>query len=139
MAALTANLAVEISNGRLTSRLCDDGQTFYNGAILFWKTGKAQPFVKEASAVFAGIKHGYLKTESGATNEKEDTVWAEGRMQMIASGLTVSSVGSNAYADDDNLIYDATATNRMIVGKIVKYISATSCEVEFGPWANGLS
>ena len=130
MAALTQNLFPisdrysEKGNAKMAA-----GTTFYDHAFLMKSgaTDTVTPLVKGAGRVFAGVKDRYLKTDAGEV--KDDGILTDVEMECNASGLSANSYLKDAYADDDNLIYDADQGNRVIVGKITKVISANKCRV----------
>ena len=74
------------------------------------------------------------RQEASGLSNGEKTVrqgWTKGNFLITtATSLTQASVGAKLYAID-NFTFSLTSTSNLYVGRIIEYVSATSCWVEW--------
>jgi hypothetical protein len=79
---------------------------------------------------FVGIAYENV-LNSGSDGDKNCRVYTKGVFNLTASGLAQTSVGALAYVTNDGAVA-LTSSAFLCVGRIVEYISATSCWVDIG-------
>lgn len=80
---------------------------------------------------FAGIATRKADNSSGSAGDINVPVRQRGRIQAAVTGVTaVTDEGSAVYATDDDTL-TLTASGGSAVGKIVRWISGTTCIIEF--------
>lgn len=132
MAAATAAREDYQSPGDRLSLPVKGSTTIYAGTLVSVNSsGYALPSADTASTTFMGVAMETI-ANSGSDGAKEVVVACEGTFQVNYTGTaTQASVGTLAYASDDNTVAAAaTTTNDILVGKVVQYISATSVRVK---------
>ena len=81
-------------------------------------TGYGRPLQAGDTAI--GFAKDYTDNTNGADGEKNCEVKAKGKVSLFISGITLSDVGNNVYATDDNT-FTLTETNNSLVGKLIRF------------------
>jgi len=102
----------------------------YEGAAvgLVLASGHARPLTNVDK--FVGFAEEKRDNSLGAAAALNVRVVAQGRIVLTISGATITDVGQPIYATDDNA-FQFTPAGGKYIGKMSRYISATSIEVEF--------
>jgi len=80
---------------------------------------------------FAGFALLRADNSAGSAGDVNVHVRAKGIAILDVTGVTaVTDEGSTVYASDDNT-FTLTSTSNTAIGKIIRYISGTTCEVYF--------
>jgi hypothetical protein len=92
-------------------------------------SGYFRPLV--AADNFAGFAVKKADNSAGIAGAINVKVQQKGRIQLSVTGVTaVTDEGSNVYATDDNT-FTLTSSGASAIGKIIRWISGTSCIVAF--------
>lgn len=92
-------------------------------------SGTGRPLV--AGDTFLGFSVAKVDNAAGAASAKNIRVREKGRVQLAVTGVaSTADVGATVYADDDNA-FTLTNSSNSVIGKIVRWISSTSCIVAF--------
>jgi len=92
-------------------------------------TGTFRPLV--AGDNFAGFAVRKVDNTGGSAAAKNVKVIQKGRIKLAVTGVTaVTDEGATVYASDDNT-FTLSSTNNSEIGKIIRWISGTSCIVAF--------
>lgn len=99
-------------------------------------TGTYQPLGTGSTVdKFAGFAVEKADNSAGAASAKSVKVRTFGRVQLAVTGVTATTdVGKDVYATDDN-VFTLTATSGVTIGKIVRWVTGTTCIVEFRAFA----
>lgn len=101
----------------------------YEGSAAGMSSGYARPLV--AGDSFAGFVHRQCDNSAGAAGAKNVKVRQKGHIIAAVVGVTaVTDVGSTVYMSDDN-VFTLSSTSNSSIGKIIRWISSTSCVVAF--------
>lgn len=130
MATLAADSPRQLSNlGSKNDLVMVASDIIYEGAIVGLNSGVARPLV--AGDPFAGICNKKADNASGAQGDVLVEVWRTGDVIMPVTGVTgLSDIGSLVYASDDDTL-TLTSTSNTKIGKVVDYVSGTTCRVRF--------
>lgn len=136
MAALAANKEVVEQDGNILSMPVVATDIIYKGALVKVNAaGYLAPCAPEAGSTFAGVAYEQKDNSAGAAGALECRAMQVGCHVMDGSGFTQADVGSMVYALEDNLItLTEGADKKQIVGKIVKFLSATQVLVKITPF-----
>ena len=133
MTALAANKEIIEKEGKVVSMPVVASDIIYKGALLKVNAdGYAAPCAVEAGSVFAGIAESEADNSSGSAGDKYVNVKTKGVFLLTGASFAQADVGSVVYASDDATITKTEAANLQIVGRIVKYVSATQVWVQIG-------
>lgn len=92
-------------------------------------SGYFRPLV--AADPFAGFATRKADNSAGAAGAISVNVKQRGKIQLAVTGVTaVTDEGSAVYASDDNT-FTLTSSGNTAIGKIIRYISSTTCIVYF--------
>jgi len=133
MAALTAAKVVK-SRGitRNVKYLMAASTTCYQGGLICINSaGLATP-----AADVSGHKQCVGVAVASVTSAASGSYYVEvleGEFLLAASAVAQAGVGAMAYAEDDQTVDDAGSSNEPVAGKIIEYVSSTSCWVRVGP------
>jgi hypothetical protein len=133
MAALTAAKMVK-SRGitRKVKYLMKASTTCYQGGLIcIDSAGLAVP-----AADVSGHKQCVGVAVASVTSESSGSYYVEvleGEFLLTASAVAQTGVGAMAYAEDDQTVDDASNANEPVAGKIIEFVSSTSCWVRVGP------
>lgn len=133
MTTLAVDRPVNVSVGDLNSIGIIASDIVYEGAMVGDNdVGYGRPLV--AGDVFVG--HAISKVDNSlvATAGAKDISLRSGKYRLIVTltGL-ITDVGRPVYASDD-AVYTFVATSNSYVGKISRYVTSTTMEVEFEPY-----
>ena len=110
--------------------------TFYTHAMIgVTETGYYAKFDDSASMLFAGLVRGQEGDPvlpagtAGADALQLDLVQPK-RFELAISGVAVTDIGKTVYASDDDTFTTASTSNSA-VGKIIRWITGTTCLVAF--------
>jgi hypothetical protein len=91
-------------------------------------TGTFRPLV--SGDAFAGFAYERCDNSAGAASAKNINVRQKGRVQLAVTGASaVTDEGAPVFATDDNTFSLTIAGTR--IGKVVRWITSTTCIVEF--------
>lgn len=92
-------------------------------------SGLARPLV--ALDPFLGFAQRQCDNAAGAASAKNVKVRTRGCVVLVVTGVaSAADVGEAVYASDDDT-FTLTSTGNTAVGKVSRWISSTTCEVEF--------
>lgn len=92
-------------------------------------SGYARPLV--AADPFLGFAERKADNSSGAAGDVSVRVLDKGKIVLPVTGATgVGDVGETVYASDDDT-FTLTSTSNTAIGKVIRWVSATICEVYF--------
>jgi predicted RecA/RadA family phage recombinase len=92
-------------------------------------TGIAHTLV--AAEDFLGFANATKDNSSGSSGSTTVNVIAEGVVQIPVTGVSdATKLGVTVYASDGNT-FTLTSSSNSAVGKIVKYVSGSTCKVKF--------
>lgn len=129
---------VSFANEVVEWPLVSTAQTYYPGAMVGLGTdGYLTKFDDAASLKFAGIVSSHeLEVESGGSSgDKRLLVKRPRYISMATTGAAITDVGKLVYAAFDNSVQLTTGTYGNVVGRIVKYVSATRVLID--TWDDG--
>lgn len=126
MAALTADRQTVSKLTGIKSYPVLTGTTIYKGAIVAINAaGYAIPATDTAGLVVVGIADEKV-VNSGASGSVLIRVLYDRLFLLPATSITQAMVGTNMVVVDDATVDDAAgATNDIVVGKLIEYVSAT--------------
>jgi hypothetical protein len=110
--------------------LCASGESLYLGtlAVVNTSTGKIVSAGDDANRRFVGV-HAQGSEGSALTADTLLPILRHGVFKFKASSVAQTLVGKLVYLVDNETV-DETSTNKIPVGRCVKYISATECWVD---------
>ncbi|TFD15523.1 hypothetical protein E3T26_06995 [Cryobacterium sp. TMT1-21] len=128
MANLTASRPDQRQEGILIDVDLAAATKVFQGSIVSTNAaGFAKKGADVAAEKFAGVA---VETkDSSIASESFVRVWKEGVFSFPIVGATQAAVGKPVYAVDDNLV-GLTTTNSVLVGTVVKFVSATEVRVK---------
>ena len=133
MAALTADVEITEQKGEIVSMPVVASDITYKGALCKINAdGYLAPCAVEAGSKFAGIAFEQKDNSSGAAGAVECRVITKGNFLLTGAGLAQANVGDLVYASDDATATVTEAANLQIIGRIVKFVSATQVWVALG-------
>lgn len=137
MATLSANTsrayAVDV-DGLETDHEVIASDIIYEGAAVGNSSGRARPLV--AADSFMGFALRKADNSSGSAGDVSVRVAQQGVVELAITGVTgVGDLNSTVYASDDDT-FTLTSTGNTSIGKVIRYISGTTCDVFFQ--ANGI-
>jgi hypothetical protein len=92
-------------------------------------SGLARPLV--AADVFLGFSIAKADNSAGAASDIAVRVRQRGVVQLTVTGVaSADDVGSTVYASDDDT-FTLTSTSNTAIGKVVRWVSSTTCLVYF--------
>lgn len=101
----------------------------YEGAAVGDSSGYARPLV--AADAFGGFATRQADNSSGSAGAINVRVRQVGVVTLAVTGVTgVTDEGSTVYASDDDT-FTLTASGNSSIGKIVRWVSGTTCQVYF--------
>lgn len=119
--AIPAASDAVVYKGSMISISADSGDVGYGHALV-------------ASEVFAGhAKVGVDNTDGADGAENIEVDAGRYSLKVTLTGVAASNLNATVYASDDATL-TLTAGSNSTVGKVVRYISANTCEVEFRPF-----
>lgn len=125
--ALTADNPRTYELGDINEFTVDAGVTVYEGAFTFVKKADGLAVVAAVAIsthVFAGI------AIEKATAGNRVRLKHHGKVVASVTGAGIDAVGKIVYASDDNTLTLTAGTN-VPVGYVHRYVSGTTCIVEF--------
>ena len=133
MAALTADTARTYEAG--IAPVINDitavaSTTTYEGSCMELESGLASPYDGTGSTGFAGFAlRGIVSTASGGEKVR---VVSQGVVTLDVVDSSAASVGSLVYATDDNTFTVTVADPVTIpIGKVLRHVTGTTCQVYF--------
>lgn len=103
---------------------------FEGAAVTIKASGYARPAVV-ADAKFAGFATAKADNSAGAAGAINVQVRTQGKVVIPVTGVDgIDDVAKKVYLTDDNL-FTLVATNMLLLGKVVRWVSGTNCEVHF--------
>lgn len=125
MAVTADQLVTKAAFGRRSLPM-EESTTIYGGTYVFENAaGYADDDTASGVNNFAGIAVQKYDNSSGADGALSCEVYTEGEFLLTGSGFAQTSVGKNVYATD-NYTLTLNAAGGVLVGRITKYVSATS-------------
>ena len=101
----------------------------YEGAAVGLNAGNARPLV--AADKFVGFCVRQVDNSAGAAGAKNVKLRRKGTVVIPVTGVTgVADHTKQVYASDDDT-FTLTSAGNSKIGRIVRFISGTTCEVEF--------
>lgn len=92
-------------------------------------SGVARPLV--AADVFLGFAFAKADNASGSAGDIDVELRLAGEVELSVTGVTgVGDIGETVYATDDDT-YTLTASGASAIGKIVRWVSGTTCVVYY--------
>ena len=131
MATLTADTPRDFPQGDLEHYPVIASDIIYEGAFVGENgSGFARPLV--AADPFMGVAVRKADNSSGAAGDINVQVKTKGRIIMPVAGATSETANDRplCYASDDDTL-TLTSTSNTAVGTVQKWISGTTCVVEF--------
>ncbi len=103
----------------------------YEGSAVGLSSGNARPLV--AADKFVGFVFRNVDNSAGAAGAKNVRVRRKGTVVVPITGVTgVGDHTKQVYASDDDT-FTLTSAGNSKIGHIVRFISGTTCEVDFYP------
>lgn len=131
MTVLADNKDRDFKEGELVLYPVVASDIIYRGALVKVNAaGYLAPCAAEAGAVFAGVAYEKKDNSSGSAGDLKCRVQVEGLFEMTGAGLSQSDVGSLVFATDDDLITLSEIAGSQVVGRIKRFVSATSVWVK---------
>ena len=135
LSANVGNTTVE-KDGELVAFPMKTAVHIYKGALVCIDTsvGYALPATDAAARIFVGVATMEADNTTGQSGDIDVIVRRWGRLTLDTAGAAQTDVGKSCYVVDDCTVdLQGDVTNAVIVGQIVRYISATSVEVDIKP------
>ena len=132
MTALAADRNTKTKDGDLVSYPVGAGVTIYNGAMVCLNTsGYAVPAADTAGYIYQGVAQEYVDNSEGSNGDDTVKVRIGKVHNWVASGMSQAKVGLPVFVgDDQTVVLDASSTNKVYVGTIDAYVSATEVWVK---------
>lgn len=107
--------------------------TVYAGSCCTYKTdGYVRPFEGTGSDTFAGFADAKIDNSSGSDGDEDVHLRQKGIVILDVTGVTgVGNVGDAVYASDDDTFTTTSSSAHEQIGKIVRWITGTTCAVYF--------
>lgn len=142
MALLSADKVINMKKGEGLEQLYPAGvDIIYKGALVSINAaGFAVPATDTASESIAGIALEQVDNSGGSAGDEDVLVISGVTARMAtAADLAQTTVGVDVTVLTDNEVsIAATTTNDILVGRCVKYVSATEVDVYIPPHGAGL-
>lgn len=132
MTALSADRETAIKGGIFKSYPCGVDVIYKGGLVAIDADGYAVAAANTAGLRVVGIADEKVDNSAGSAGDKEVKVRRGCIAKLVATSITQAMVGSHMYVADDQT-FDDTATNGVIAGILVEYVSATSGWILVGP------
>lgn len=135
MSVLTADKDVVRGEDTLIEVPVTDDEIIYKGALVCVDAdGYALAAADTAAYKFLGIAYDQQdNTGTGhADGAKKVRVYRRGIFKLVCTDITQNMVGQLMYVRDDQTVDNNQITNWVCVGRLVKYVSATSGWVDIG-------
>jgi predicted RecA/RadA family phage recombinase len=136
MTALSANRETARKEGDIKSFPVYTGTAIHKGSLVMLNsTGYLIPGADTASCKFVGVAmESVTAAEVTSSGAKWVRVYRRGAFLLGAQAIDQSNVGGLCYIADDQTVEDAagSVTNDIVCGKIVEFVSSTSCWVDIG-------
>ncbi len=126
MTALSADRATEYREGLILDFPVKETTKIYAGSVVCIEnsSGYAVPAANTSGLQFVGVAEAQADNSSGSNGDIKVTVRRKGVFRFAASSINQAVVGDIMYAIDDQT-FDETGSNGVVVGRLVKYVSAT--------------
>jgi hypothetical protein len=133
MTALTADRDTEYREGILQQFPVKASTKIYAGSLVCVEgsSGYAEPAANTSGLQFVGVATETVDNSSGSNGDLWITVRRKGIFRLNASSITQAMVGDIMYAIDDQT-FDETGSNGVVVGRLVRYVSATEGWIDIG-------
>src|SRR3990167_8551147 len=129
MAAVTANQLITRQAGCKGSGPAA-AVRLYAGTLAFWN---ASGYVDDDDAAgvnaFAGVNIEDRDNSGGSAGDLDAEFWTEGVFELVGTGFTQGTVGSDIYASDNYTVTTTSAGNTFI-GRCVGFVSTTKILVK---------
>jgi hypothetical protein len=137
MSAITARKDVQRQQGEILPYPVEEATKIFEGALVSVNAaGYAVNATDAANDIFVGVADITVDNTAGADGAETVHVRTSGVIDVVTSGLSQANVGDKVYVvDNQTVALAATTTNDVLVGKIVKFISATKVRVAITPFA----
>ena len=136
MTALSADRETAHKEGDVKSLPVYTGTAIYKGSLVMLNSsGYLIPGADTASCKFVGVAmEACTAAEASSSGAKWIKVYRKGVFLLGAQAIAQSNVGDLCYIADDQTAENAagSVTNDIVCGKIVEYVSSTSCWVDIG-------
>ena len=127
--ALTQNTPRAYEEGFMNDLPVKASSKIYEGSLVGKSSGYARALV--AGDVFMGIAARGADNSAGANGDINVRVRKNGTIQVAVTGVTaVTDEGATVYASDDGT-FTLSSTGNSVVGKIIRWVSGTTCVVYF--------
>lgn len=130
MSALTANIEIAEQDGFIVNTPVAVDIVYKGALCKFNAAGYLAPCATEAGTFFAGICQEETDNSAGSAGDLSARIRTDGTHLLTGAGLAQSDVGSLVYASDDQTITTTDSGDLQLVGRITKYVSATSVWVD---------
>lgn len=108
----------------------------YEGAAVGLSSGNARPL--SAGDQFVGFAMERADNASGSAGDVSVNVMARGQVVLAVTGASaVTDVGKAVYASDDDT-FTLTASTNSAIGRVVRWVTGTTCVVAFDASRAGL-
>jgi hypothetical protein len=134
--ALSKNTPTTVLEGKLQAYGLYRALHPYEGSMIFRKSD-GYACLTAAGNPFLG--HAYAEANNAAGGDGDLEVFVRtGRYfaKATISGIAIADVGKMVYASDDGTL-TLTASGNSLVGQVVKYVTTSTCIVQFQPVAIG--
>ena len=131
MATLAADTARKYSLGEIEEYPVIASDIIYEGAVVGENaSGYSRPLV--AADVFQGFAEAQVDNSAGAAGDLNVRVKTRGRVEIAVVGADAVTANDRpaVYASDDDT-FTLTATSNSLIGYVSRWISGTTCIVEF--------
>lgn len=130
MSTLAQNKVRDFEEGSMNDLPVIANDIIYEGAAVGENgSGYFRPLA--AGDNFAGFATRKVDNTGGSAGDKNVNVKQRGRIQLAVTGVAaVTDEGSTVYASDDDT-FTLSSTGNSAIGKIVRWVSSTTCIVEF--------
>lgn len=128
--AVTANQLITMQAGQKQGHPVAASTRLYQGTLVFINSsGYADDDTNSGANNFGGIAVADTDNSSGSNSDENVEVWQEGVFELVGSGFSQGTVGSDIYASD-NYTVTTTATSNTYIGRCVGYVSSTNILVK---------
>lgn len=127
--AVTANQLITKQEGCKQGHPVAASTTIYQGTLVYLASGYADDDTNSGANQFAGIAIEEKDNSSGSAGDLDVDVWQEGVFELVGTGFTQGTVGSDIYGSD-NYTVTTTSSSNTYIGRCVGYVSSTKILVK---------
>jgi hypothetical protein len=128
--AVTENQLITRQDGIKGSGPIAASTRLYQGSLAYFNAaGNVDDDVAAGVNFFAGVSIADYNNSSGSAGDVDAEFWTEGVFDLVGSGFTLGTVGSDIYGSD-NYTVTTSSTNTTFLGRCVGFVSTTNILVK---------